>query len=40
VLRMHGSRKRSGDKASDDRRTKQTRRAASDTSADQLELGV
>jgi deoxyribodipyrimidine photo-lyase len=40
VLRMHGSRKRSGDKASDDRRTKQTRRAASDTGDDQLELGV
>jgi len=40
VLRMHGSRKRMGDKASEVRRIKKTRRAASDTGADQLELGV
>jgi deoxyribodipyrimidine photo-lyase len=40
VLRTHGSRKRSGDKASEARSTKKTRRAASDTDDDQLELGV
>ena len=40
VLRMHGSRKRSGDQASEARRTKQTRRASSDTVDEQLELGV
>ena len=40
VLRTHGSRKRSGDKASEARSTKKTRRASSDTDDDQLELGV
>ena len=40
VLRMHGSRKRKGDKTSETRRIKKTRRSASDTGDDQLELDV
>lgn len=40
VLRRHGSRKRLGDKPSEARRTSKTRRAASATGDDQLELGV
>ena len=40
VLRRHGSRKRSGDKAADSSRPKKTRRAGPKSDGGQLELGV